>query len=591
MEGVDYRGVPVVAALRHIPDSAWYIVAKVDQDEVFAPLRVRTLVISFATVLLVLITGLGFLLWWKRNEARHFRTMYAAEEALRESERIYKELFQNNPNPMFVYDRDTLRFLAVNDVAVSHYGYSREEFLGMTIEQIHPPEDIPAMRKSVRDVPGTIRKVGTWKHLRKNGGIIDAEITTHDLTFGGHPARLVLAIDVTERKRAEAERDTLEKQLAQAQRMESIGRLAGGVAHDFNNLLVVILGHAELLLNRPAAADPAVGDSLREIRKAGERAANLTRQLLAFGRKQALTIKTIDLNRVIAEFEGMLTHLIRESIDVTTHLAPDLGSVKADPFQIEQILLNLCINARDAMPDGGRLTIETTNVSLDEEYAKGHTGVRPGPYIMLAVSDTGSGMDAETVGKIFDPFYTTKEKGKGTGLGLSTVYGIVKQHGGNIWVYSEPGRGTTFKVYLPRVDEPAEEEETAPPAAGRASREPETVLVVEDDESVRDLVCRMLSGAGYEVLVARSGHEAVLLAKEAKAIHLLLTDVIMPEMSGRVVRDQVAALHPDVKVLYMSGYTDNVVAHHGILEEGAYFLQKPFTKHALAVKVREALEG
>jgi hypothetical protein len=591
MEGIDYRGVPVVAALRPVPDSAWHIVAKVDQAEVFAPLRVRTLVISSATGLLVLLTGLGFLLWWKRNEARHFRSMYAAEEARRESERIYKELFENNPNPMWVYARDTLRFLAVNEVAVSHYGYSREEFLGMTIEQIRPPGDIPAMRKSVRDVPGTIRKVGTWKHLRKNGGIIDVEITTHDLEFGGRPARLVLATDVTERKRAEAERDTLEKQLAEAQRMESIGRLAGGVAHDFNNLLVVILGHAELLLHRPAAADPAVEDSLREIRKAGERAANLTRQLLAFGRKQVLEIKTIDLNRVIAGFEGMLSRLIRESIDVTTHLAPDLGSVKADPFQIEQILLNLCINARDAMPGGGRLTIETTNVSLDEEYAKGHTGVRPGPYVMLAVSDTGSGMDAEAVGKIFDPFYTTKEKGKGTGLGLSTVYGIVKQHGGNIWVHSEPGRGTTFKVYLPRADEPAASEEAAPPASVRASREPETVLVVEDDDSVRDLVCRMLSGTGYEVLVARSGQEAVVLAKEAKAIHLLLTDVIMPEMSGRVVAERVAAFHPGVKVLYMSGYTDDVVAHHGILEGGVTFLQKPFTTHTLANKVREALEG
>ncbi|MEK7317351.1 MAG: ATP-binding protein, partial [Candidatus Eisenbacteria bacterium] len=591
MEGVDYRGVPVVAALRHIPDSAWYIVAKVDQAEVFAPLRVRTLVISSATALLVLLTGLGFLLWWKRNEARHFRTMYAAEEARRESERIYRELFENNPNPMFVYDRDTLRFLAVNDVAVSHYGYSREEFLGMTIEKIRSPEDIPAMRKSVRDVPGTIRKAGTWKHLRKNGGIIDVEITTHDLEFGGRQARLVLATDVTERKRAEAERDTLEKRLAQSQRMESIGRLAGGVAHDFNNLLVVILGYSELLLKRPAAVDPAVGDPLREIHKAGERAANLTRQLLAFGRKQVLELKSIGLNRVIAGFEEMLSRLIPESIDVTTHLAPDLGSVKADPSQVEQILLNLCINARDAMPDGGRLTIETTSVSLDEEYAKAHTGVTPGPYVMLAVSDTGNGMDSETAGKIFDPFYTTKEKGKGTGLGLSTVYGIVKQHGGNIWVHSEPGRGTTFQVYLPRVDEPAEEEEDAPPASVRAAREQETVLVVEDDESVRDLVCRMLSGAGYDLLVARSGHEAVALAKEAKAIHLLLTDVIMPVMSGRMVRDQVAALHPDVKVLYMSGYTDDVVAHQGVLEAGVHFLQKPFTARALEDKVRETMEG
>lgn len=590
MEGVDYRGVPVVAALRHIPDSPWHTVAKVDKDEIFAPIRTRTLAISSATVLLVLITGLGFLLWWKRNEARHFRTMYAAEEARRESERIYKELFENNPNPMWVYDRDTLGFLAVNDVAVSHYGYSREEFLGMTIEQIRSPADVPALRETVRDVSGTIRMVGTWKHLRKNGKIIDVEITTHDLEFGGRPARLVLATDVTERKRAEAERDTLEKQLALAQRMESIGRLAGGVAHDFNNLLVVILGHAELLLNRPVAADPAVGDSLREIRKAGERAANLTRQLLAFGRKQVLTIRTIDLNRVIAEFQGMLSRLIPESIDVTTHLAPDPGSVKADPSQVEQILLNLCVNARDAMPDGGRLTIETTGVSLDEEYAKGHTGVRPGPYVLLAVSDTGSGMDTETVGKIFDPFYTTKEHGKGTGLGLSMVYGIVKQHGGNIWVDSQPGRGTTFKVYLPRVDEPAAVKEAAPVVPARASVDPETILVVEDEDKVRDLVCRMLSGAGYKVIVARGGTEAVRLAKERETIHLLLTDVIMPEMSGRMVRDQVAVLHPDVKVLYMSGYADNVVAHQGVLEAGIHFLEKPFTAHALAAKVREALE-
>jgi len=591
MEGVDYNGVPVLAALRPIPDSPWHIVAKVDTEEIFAPLRARILVIFSATILLVILTGLGFLLWWKRNEARHFRTMFAAEEARRESERIYKALFENNPNPMWVYDRDTLRFLAVNEVAVSHYGYSREEFLGMTIEDIRSPAEVAALRESVRNVPGTIRKVGTWKHLRKNGESIDVEITTHDLEFGDRPARLVLAIDVTDRKRAESERDILEKQLAQARRMEMIGRLAGGVAHDFNNLLVVILGHAELLLNRPAAADTAVGDSLREIRKAGERAANLTRQLLAFGRKQVLEIRTIDLNRVIAGFEGMLSRLIRESIDVTTRLAPDLGSAKADPFQIEQILLNLCINARDAMADGGRLTIETANVSLDEGYAQRHTGVRPGPYIMLAVSDTGSGMDAETVEKIFDPFYTTKEQGKGTGLGLSMVYGIVKQHGGNIRVHSAPGRGTTFKVYLPRIDESAEEEAAVPELPARTSVDPETVLVVEDEDTVRDLVCRMLSDAGYDVIEARDGTEAVRRVKDRKSVHLLLTDVVMPEMSGRMVRDRIVALHPDIKVLYMSGYTDDVVAHQGVLEAGVHFLKKPFNARTLAAKVREALEG
>jgi len=591
VQGIDYRGVPVVAALRRIPDSPWYIVAKVDQEEVFAPLRARTLVISSSTVLLVLVAGLGFLFWWKRNEARYFRTLYAAEEARRESERIYKELFEHNPNAMWVYDRDTLRFLAVNEAAVSHYGYSREDFLGMTIEKIRPPAEIPALRKSLRDVQGAIRKVGTWKHLRKNGETIDVEITTSDLEFEGRPARLVLATDVTERKRAEEERDALEKHLSQVQRVESIGRLAGGVAHDFNNLLVVILGHAELLLNRPVAADPAVGDSLREIRKAGERAGKLTRQLLAFGRKQVLAIKTIDLNSVILEFEGILSRLIGEDIDVSTHLAPDLGSVKADPSQVEQILLNLCINARDAMPDGGRLTIETANVTLGEEYAKTHTGVRGGRHVMLAISDTGSGMATDTMEKIFDPFFTTKEKGKGTGLGLSTVYGIVKQHNGNIWVYSEPGKGTAFKVYLPRVDEPAEKEETAPMDLAHADGGQETILVVEDDESVQELVCRILSRAGYDVLRARSGADAVRLAQDRETIHLLLTDVIMPEMSGRVVRERVAAIHPGIKVLYMSGYTDNVMLQHGILEAGVHFLQKPFTAQALARKVREALGG
>lgn len=591
VEGIDYRGVPVLAELRRIPDSSWHLVAKVDQEEIFAPLRVRSSVIVSATALLVLVTGLAFLLWWKRNEARHFRSLAAAQEALRESEKIYRELFENNPNPMFVYDRDTLRFLAVNDVAVSQYGYSREEFLGMTIEQIRPPEDIPALRKSVLEVPGTIRRVGTWRHLRKDGTQIDVEITTHDLTFRDRPARLVLAADVTERKRAEDERNLLQQQLAQAQRMESIGRLAGGVAHDFNNLLVVILGHAELLLGRPAASDPAVAESLKEIRKAGERAALLTRQLLAYGRKQILEMKTVDLNGVIAGVERMLIRLIRESITVTTHLAPDLAPVRADQGQIEQVLLNLCINARDAMPDGGKITIETGNVTLDEEYARNHTAVRPGPYVMLAVSDSGSGMDAATVEKIFDPFFTTKEQGKGTGLGLATVYGIVKQHGGNIWVYSEPGKGTTFKVYLPRAEGSAPEKKSGLPSPPSAPLGPRTILVVEDDESVCDLVSRILTAAGHEVLMARNGPDAVALARKAKVIHLLLTDVIMPEMSGRGVAERVAALHPGVKVLFMSGYTDNVVAHHGILEPGVQFLQKPFTEQSLADKIRETLEG
>jgi nitrogen-specific signal transduction histidine kinase len=395
---------------------------------------------------------------------------------------------------------------------------------------------------------------------------------------------------VTERRRAEEALRHSEEQLRQSQKMEAIGRLAGGVAHDFNNLLTVILSYSDVVL-----ADSGHGshfhEEVSEIRKAGERAAGLTRQLLAFSRRQVLQPKIIDINSVILDLDKMLQRIIGEDIDLMTQLSPDLGKIEADPGQIEQVLMNLAVNARDAMPEGGQITIETANVELSEGYAQLHMAVRPGPHVMLAVSDTGTGMSAETQARIFEPFFTTKPEGKGTGLGLSTIYGIIKQSGGNIWVYSELGKGTTFKIYLPRVrgSAVAPERVVVPRSLSAAS---ETVLVVEDDDSVRRLSTTILRKHGYNIIEARSGVEALNIFQEhAGDLHLVITDVVMPQMGGRELALRLQKSHPDLKVLYVSGYTDEAIVRHGILHPGTLFLQKPFTPQSLIHKVREVLDG
>ena len=403
--------------------------------------------------------------------------------------------------------------------------------------------------------------------------------------LGSLPIRVRRALqEAEERQRSEV----LEDQLRQAQKVEVIGRLAGGVAHDFNNLLTVISGYTDLTLGQLPEQDP-LREDLEEIRNAAQRAAELTRQLLAFGRRQILTPKVIDLNAVVAGTEKMLHRLIEEDIELVAVPEPELWRVKADAGQIEQVIMNLAINARDAMPDGGRLTLETQNVELDDAYARAHVAVHPGPYVMLAVSDTGSGMDQETLGHLFEPFFTTKGPGQGTGLGLATVYGIVKQSGGNIWVYSEVGQGTTFKVYLPRVDAPLDSATPLKPSA--SLRGTETILLVEDERGVRLLARRVLEGNGYAVLEAAEGLTAIELVRHHEGpIHLLVTDVVMPHMSGRAVADAVTSLRPTVKVLYLSGYTANAIVHRGVLDLGTPFLEKPFTPGTLVAKVREVLD-
>jgi PAS domain S-box-containing protein len=394
----------------------------------------------------------------------------------------------------------------------------------------------------------------------------------------------------TERIQAEEEREALQEQLRQSQKMEAIGRLAGGVAHDFNNLLTVIKGYSQLSLAEIKEDDP-LRENIEEIRKATDRAADLTRQLLAFSRRQVMEMSVLDVNEHLQSLDKMLRRLIGEDIQLVSIPAEDLGRVRADPGQVEQLIMNLAVNARDAMPNGGKLTIETANVDLDQAYARAHVAVTPGRYVMISVSDTGVGMTPEVRDRVFEPFFTTKEKGKGTGLGLSTVYGIVKQSNGNIWVYSEPGNGTTFKIYLPRLDEPLEELRKKV-VDGELPRGSETIFIVEDEKEVLTLAGRLLKRQGYHVLEASNGEEALKVCKERKEpIHLLLTDVVMPQMSGRQLAEQLKQVCQDFKVLYMSGYTDNAITHHGVLERGMNYLQKPFTVEGLARKVREVLNG
>ncbi len=499
--------------------------------------------------------------------------------SLERSEERYRMLFEASPLPMWVYDAESLKFLAVNDAAVRHYGYTRQEFLGMTIKDIRPVEDVDAVLASLRASGGPGSPMpGTWRHRTRDGTIIDVEITAGRIRFEGRRAALVLAHDVTERLR-------LEERLSQSEKMEAIGRLAGGVAHDFNNLLTVISGYAEILLARPETAGR---EQLGEIAHAAEQAAALTRQLLAFSRRQVLHPVTLDLNEIVAGMEPMVRRIIGDDVNVGVRLAPTLPAVEADRAQIERVILNLAANARDAMPQGGRLTIETAEVELDEDYVASRGEGTAGPNVLLAVSDTGVGMSDEVQRHLFEPFFTTKGAGAGTGLGLATVFGVVKQSGGSIYVYSEEGRGTTFKIYLPAAAGTAEVAPAADPAAELGS---ETVMLVEDDESVRTLVQTMLETKGYEVLAAAGAEEAErMCAARSGGVDLLLTDVVMPEVNGRVLAERLAALSPSMRILFMSGYSDEAVYRHGEISPNASFIEKPFTDRTLARKVREVLD-
>jgi len=458
----------------------------------------------------------------------------------------------------------------------------------MTLADIRPLEDVDAPRESPRHLESSASPQ-TWRHKKRDGSTILVEIEAYDLPFAGRLARIALMVDVTERLRLQEALQLTEEQLRQSQKMEAVGRLAGGIAHDFNNILSIILSYCGMMLAELRDGDP-LRDDLVEIKKAGERAAELTKQLLMFSRHQMIEHRVLDVRQILIGMEKMIRRLLGADVELTLLPSTSVGRVTADAGQVEQIVMNLVVNARDAMPHGGKLVLETRNVELDAEYAAVHAGATPGSYVMLALTDTGVGMTKEVQARVFEPFFTTKEKGKGTGLGLSTVFGIVKKRGGHVWLYSEPGKGTTFRVYLPRTGASSDRISSIPPSIGGVKGS-ETILLVEDDEQVRGVACSILRRQGYRVLEASNGGEALMACEQHPSpIHLLLTDVVLPRMSGRQLADRLLALRPEMKLLFMSGYTDEAIHQGAVLDSGATCLQKPLTPDMLSRTVREVLD-
>ncbi|MGQ9645605.1 MAG: PAS domain S-box protein [Thermodesulfobacteriota bacterium] len=529
-----------------------------------------------------------------RGIARDITLRKQAEEALRTEKQRFERLLENAPFGLILIDQKG-DFKYVNAKFVELFGYGLNEipngrewfrkaypapdYRHHVIETWIQDTNVTGPGENVPRIFTATCKDGTRKIVR----FITVQLGTGEY--------LMSCEDITHIQRAEEEKAILAEQLRQSQKMEAIGRLAGGIAHDFNNLLTVIRGYTQLSLLELDENDKLRGN-LEEIQKATQRASDLTHHLLAFSRRQIMEMKIVDLNVLLKDLDKMLHRVIGEDIQLTYHLSDALGKIRVDPAQMQQVILNLAVNARDAMPCGGKLTIETANAKLDEAYAHTHIGAKPGRYVMMSVSDTGLGMSAEVKERAFEPFFTTKEKGKGTGLGLSTCYGIVKQSGGNIWAYSEAGKGTTFKIYLPRTDDSLEDANAEEDRRAEMHRGFETILEVEDEIEVRKLVAQVLTNQGYTVLEASDGKEALKVVREnaGKKIDLLLTDVVMPGMSGRELAEALGLRHPKMKVLYMSGYTDDAIVHHGVLEEGINYIQKPFTLDALARKVREVLD-
>ncbi len=514
-----------------------------------------------------------------------------AEKALRESEESFSQLFESAPVPMaYATDVEGYRGTTWNEAWYQTFGYAREQAEGLSGNDIGLWVN-PSDRSRFIEMANRQNYVADFETLlrRRDGSIRNCSLFARFIDKTGYRLLMAVYLDITERKRVDEEHEKLQAQLNQAQKMESVGRLAGGVAHDFNNMLGAILGYTELGMLGISPTDPIHG-TLTDIQKAAQRSVNLTRQLLAFARKQTVAPKLLDLNETVEGTLKMLRRLIGEDIDLAWLPGKDLGPVRMDPSQIEQVLANLCVNARDAVHDTGKINVETGTVTLDETYCATHVGFVPGKYVLLAVSDDGCGMDAETLSHLFEPFFTTKEVGKGTGLGLATVYGIVKQNNGFIDAYSEPGLGTTFKIYLPLHATEADRT-TKVGAAQLAASGHETILLVEDEHMILDITTKMLERQGYTVMAAVTPGEAIRLAREhAGEIHLLMTDVVMPEMNGRDLAKNLLSLYPKLKRLFMSGYTADVIAHHGVLDEGVQFIQKPFSVQTLAARVREVLD-
>ncbi len=507
-----------------------------------------------------------------------------SEERFRQSEERFRKAFHGSPLPMTISTESAGRFLDANDAFLALVKLERPAVVGRTVSDLGYWVDSQARLTVLQRLHESGKVIDFSAQLLDSAGEKhEASVSAEMIELEGQPCVLTITRDTTETKR-------LQQQFQQAQKMEAIGLLAGGVAHDFNNLLGVILGNSQLL-EESSAFTTAQMKRIHEIEKAAQRATAVTRQLLAFSRRQVLETRVLDLNALITDVTKLLRRLIGEDVQLTLRLEPAAGHIKADPGQLEQVVMNLAVNARDAMPRGGQLVIETTNLDLTDDQPVGLPQVAPGSYVLLSVSDTGCGMDAETQSRIFEPFFTTKELGKGTGLGLSMVYGVIKQSGGYIQVNTELGVGTTFKIYLPRMNERLAAVDPQPSDV-EIPRGTETIILVEDEEALRFLTTEILEAAGYKILEAQNGLHAVELARQyGEQIHLLLTDVVMPGMNGRELADSLGVSRPGIKVLYVSGYTDELVAQHGLLSPGMELLHKPFTKDALLRRVRVVLDG
>jgi hypothetical protein len=555
--------------------AVWYTLQGQGPFASFTPTHDLALLQTFIGLL-----TLTALLLAARTSERH-----AAAKALSDSDTHYRLLFERNPNILFVYDLETLAFLAANEATVRHYGYTREEFLGMKLQDIRPPEDVAKLHEGLIKAGEGLYEAGEWRHRKKDGTIINVEITRHTLTFAGRPAALAMAQDITRRK-------ILESQLLQAQKMEAVGRLAGGIAHDFNNLLTATLACCDLLSQEIELNRNGSKDLIGEIRAATQRAAALTTQLLAFSRKQILQPKLLDVNSVLSDLESLLRRLIREDVEIAIVLDAEPKPVFADPIQLEQVIINLAVNARDAMPLGGALTIQTAARVVGGADARALGLSRAGKAVAITVRDTGAGMDQEVVRHIFDPFFTTKEQGKGTGLGLAMVDGFVRQSGGVVEVESEPGKGSAFTILLPweRRTDPVRRMATS--AAGRATRGTETILLVDDEVALCQTLGRFLHAQGYKVLTAGDSSEALRIGELHRGqIDLLLTDVVLPGASGIELAGALPQSQPGLRILYMSGHTESDLLRRGVSSETLAFLAKPFSLAELGGAVRGTLDS
>jgi len=587
VEGRDFRGKPVLADVREVPDSPWFVVARMDLSEVYGPAREQLWWMVFLVCVLLLAAGTGVGLVWRHQRARFYRERYEGER-----ERIWlQDVISRSLDEIYVFDPRTLRFKFVNTGGLRNIGYNMEEMAALTPVDIKPEYTEEAFRSMIQPLVSGEREVLVFEtvHRRKDGSEYPVEVHLQLVSAAGGVVFLAIVNDIAGRKQAEEERRKLERQLQTANKMESVGTLAGGIAHDFNNVLTVIIGYGEMLKLR-IANDPKAVSDLDEILRSAERASVLTRQILTFARRQIIELSNLDLNRVVTDLERLLRKVTREDIEIKTFLAEGLPTIRADQGQVEQVLMNLSLNARDAMPGGGQLVVETHDAWLEDEYVAQYPYMKAGRYAVLSVSDTGIGMDEGTRERIFEPFFTTKGPDKGTGLGLAVVYGIVKQHNGFIHVYSEPGKGTTIRIYFPAVDVSPDIQVVAP--RGIIHGGSETILLAEDEESIRNLTEKTLSSYGYRVLAACDGEEAVgIFRRHDTEIAMAVLDVVMPKKGGKQAYDEMAATDPGLKVLFLSGYSANAIHDSFVLHPGIPFLQKPFGPGTLARKVREALDG